>query len=474
MHPSLISHDLCYHTVEGSETFIDGLISQSSDITGLFVNKTRIGESFENRTLWALNITGEAERETEKGILFLVSGLHPREMAPPQLVSLWAQMLVDNYGSDPDLTALVDHTEIHMIIHANPDGRIKAETDDIEEWNMPIQRKNRNTGEKDCSVSFSEGVDLNRNFPFGEKKTTSYEYELESGETRTSTSTSDEPCSSNFYGYSSPEKETESIMNYARVVFNESDESYDPRNGVFLDLHSYGSMILWPTTDEMKVEEDEASYSKIAAQFADISGYDARRSIYPTWGGSSSWFYGEKGLMSFTLEVGGVWPEWDTKDGFWLDCGTFQDTEVGNILPLLTYAARISRRPRDLPKGPHVESLIVDSPEVQVISENPDVEAPNGDLVVTVSTSNTLVDNVRLSIDIHPYDVAGVGSSYLLGNMHRTSTPGQWSFNASIEELDIFNPGKHNVYIEAVDDKGQEGPVKAAWQLLIGSSHIQE
>jgi len=57
-----------------------------------------------------------------------MTGIHTREYAPPDLASQWAECLIDDYGNNADITAMLDHTEIHLVLQANPDGRQVAET----------------------------------------------------------------------------------------------------------------------------------------------------------------------------------------------------------------------------------------------------------------------------------------------------------------------------------------------------------
>jgi carboxypeptidase T len=70
----------------------------------------------------------------------------------------FAETLIEGYGVDADLTWLLDEHEIHLMLHANPDGRKQAETG--LSWR-------KNTNENYCgATSTSRGADLNRNFAF--------------------------------------------------------------------------------------------------------------------------------------------------------------------------------------------------------------------------------------------------------------------------------------------------------------------
>jgi murein tripeptide amidase MpaA len=91
---------------------------------------TDIGDSWEKTQpggaprydLFALELTNRA-LPGEKPALILVSGTHSRDLAPVELNLRFAEYLLSDYGSDPDLTWLLDSAEVHIILSANPDGR---------------------------------------------------------------------------------------------------------------------------------------------------------------------------------------------------------------------------------------------------------------------------------------------------------------------------------------------------------------
>ena len=189
--------------------------------------------STEGYDIKALKITGNGVagrgESTEKGILFVTTGMHAREYVPPELGSRFAEALVNGYGIDADITSVLDHTEVHLILEGNPDGRFVAETQPA-----LYQRKNQRTT---CdNPDGQEGVDLVRNFPF--------KWGLDTG-------SSSDPCSQVYRG-SGPasEPEVQAIIEYAKTVFPADQRKEDPigqinepfdenTRGVYLDIHSY-------------------------------------------------------------------------------------------------------------------------------------------------------------------------------------------------------------------------------------------
>ena len=238
---STIPNYPCYKNLQGSFAWMDAMVLQAATITGLSVTKSDIGNSYlktanqaQGYDIWALKITGNAAGVATKGIFFMMSGLHAREMTPPELASRWVETLINGYGNDADITAMLDSTEIHLVLQANPDGREVAEVDPT-----VMRRKNMNPGtsKKRCN---QYGVDLNRNFP--------YQWGLTSG-------SSSDPCSLTYRGASAgSEPEVRAIMDYTKAIFPTAQRKADAQAayaeettiGLFLDIHSYSNLVLPP------------------------------------------------------------------------------------------------------------------------------------------------------------------------------------------------------------------------------------
>lgn len=119
-----------------------------------------LGTTVEGRKIPLLKISDNPQRdEDEPEILYLV-GVHPREQAPTVAIVRFVDELLSRYGTDAEITALVNTREIWVVPMLNVDGKIydfqKGNgTDRGADW-----RKNRRPN-RDGSF----GVDLNRNFP---------------------------------------------------------------------------------------------------------------------------------------------------------------------------------------------------------------------------------------------------------------------------------------------------------------------
>lgn len=100
-----------------------------------------IGKSNLDRDLWVLQISDRPLVEENEPEIKLVSTIHGDERTATEMAMRLIHHLIDSYGADDDITALVDHTDIHILPIMNPDG-FEANS----RWN-------------------SHTVDLNRNFP---------------------------------------------------------------------------------------------------------------------------------------------------------------------------------------------------------------------------------------------------------------------------------------------------------------------
>jgi carboxypeptidase T len=232
----------CYKSLLGSFAWMNDMVTKAAAINGLNVTKSDIGNSYlktksatSGYDIWALVITGNAAVPVaKKGIFFMMSGLHARELAPPELSSRWIETLINGYGNNADITSMLDSTEIHLVLQANPDGRQVAETNP-----SAMRRKNMNPGGTSSSCSTNQrGVDLNRNFP--------YQWGLNTG-------SSSNPCSETYRGKSAgSEPEVQAIINYTKAIFpaaqrkTNAQVAYAENStiGVFLDIHAYGNLIL--------------------------------------------------------------------------------------------------------------------------------------------------------------------------------------------------------------------------------------
>jgi hypothetical protein len=243
---STISDYSCYRDLQGSFDWMNDMVTKADSIPNLSVTLADIGDSHiktinpsGGHDMIAMKITGSPSA-SDKAIFFAMTGIHAREYSPPETIMRWAEQLMDAYGNDADLTAMLDRTEIHLVIQSNPDGRAEAETQ-----RSLFRRKNLNRGTSASSCGSGQyGVDLNRNFPF--------RWGLNSG-------SSSNECAQTYRGTApASEPEVQAILNYCLDIFPEGQRKADPISqqqqpynvettmGVFLDIHSFGEFMIWP------------------------------------------------------------------------------------------------------------------------------------------------------------------------------------------------------------------------------------
>ncbi len=113
--------------------------------------------TFEGRHLFAVKISDQVAEDEDEPAFLLVGAHHAREIVTPVIALHIVEQLTQQYGIDPNLTALVDEYEIWVAPVWNPDGYEHVfRTDNF--W-----RKNRRVFSPEDGV----GVDLNRNYPVG-------------------------------------------------------------------------------------------------------------------------------------------------------------------------------------------------------------------------------------------------------------------------------------------------------------------
>ncbi len=81
-----------------------------------------IGESVQHRQLWALKITDNPDIEEAEPEIQWIGGHHGNETIGIEVPYYMAKYLLENYGTDPQVTWLVDNREIWIIPMLNPDG----------------------------------------------------------------------------------------------------------------------------------------------------------------------------------------------------------------------------------------------------------------------------------------------------------------------------------------------------------------
>ena len=260
-----------YHTYEEVNAEMDSIAALYPSLCMV----DSIGDTHEGRTIYGIKVSDNVgTTEDEPRVLYI--GLHhAREIITTEIPLYILFHLVDNYGSDPRITYLVDNREFWIIPCLNPDGREYVEH--IGDW-----RKNRRD-----NGDGTYGVDLNRNYGY------MWGYDDEGSSPNTSSSTYRGPSA-----FSEPE--TQAVRDFCETIQFSTGISY----------HSHGDLIIYPWGYDYVVNEEADVFQGLADSMASFNNYFAGpiTSLYPANGGTDDWMWGERTTKDkvyfLTFEVG--------------------------------------------------------------------------------------------------------------------------------------------------------------------------
>ena len=274
--PPISKHGLngAYHSYAELERDLFELEKSYPEIAKVF----DIGDSWENRNIYAIKISDNVEYDEDEAEVFFVGCHHAREWITVEIPYLIAHYLLLNYYQDPEIKWIVDNSEIWIVPLLNPDG-LEYSITTFRYW-----RKNRRD-----NGNGSYGVDLNRNY--------SYMWGCDN------IGSSPNPFSQTYRGpYPFSEPETQAIKN----LFEQKNFK------VVVSYHSYSQIILYPWgyTKEPSPLNDllEELSSKMSELIYQVNGnlYEFGQGgsfLYLTNGEATDWFLGTYNIPAFTIEL---------------------------------------------------------------------------------------------------------------------------------------------------------------------------
>lgn len=136
-----------HHNYEDMELFLRKYSGEFPSIAHLY----SVGRSVEDKVLYVMVISDNPKvHEHGEPEFKYVANMHGNEVVGRELMLNLIEYLCRNYGTDPEVTQLVNSTRIHIMPSMNPDGYEVATEGDVDGY------KGRNN---------SNNFDLNRNFP---------------------------------------------------------------------------------------------------------------------------------------------------------------------------------------------------------------------------------------------------------------------------------------------------------------------
>ncbi|KAB2897976.1 MAG: hypothetical protein F9K31_10845 [Dokdonella sp.] len=468
----------CYRTVEETYASMDSLAAAHPGIVeidsiGPSWKKTQNpAQGYEMRALRITNLATAAS-DPQRPAMVVLGSIHAREFGPAELTTRFGEWLINNYGTDPEATWLVDHNDFRLVLQANPDGRKVAEGE-------VYQRKNMDTINGSCGSS--PGVDLNRNFPF--------HWNITGGQ-----GSSGNPCNETFRGPTPmSEPETQNIVQYVAgsctaagvcsggVFADRRAGAMHPANpagdggaaapadttGVFFDIHSNADMVLWPWGDTSSGAPNQSGLRTLGRRLAWHNGYTPQQSdtLYPTDGTTDDTIYGLLGVPAYTIELDGV--------DFFQPCDDFESFTLPANLAALRYVARSLHAPYQLPAGPDAldiavgSDLVVAGDAVAVSARIDDSRFNQSTAVDPVPGTIRNIGSARMSIDRLPWQSGATPLALAASD---------GAFDAPVEtvhgvlDTSALAPGRHLVHVQGSDVAGNAGtPNAAQFDIVDGAS----
>ncbi len=378
----------------------------------------------------------------------IMAAIHARELQTSEMAWRLIDHLTQGYGVDPDVTHMMDTTEIWIIPVANPDGREIVESG----GNSPyMQRKNANDSVGNCSIpptsSNHHGVDLNRN-------ASTHNY----GGTGTTTN----PCAQTYRGTDpASEPEQQALEALFRNLWPDqkgavSSAAPDTATGSFITIHSSGQLILLPPGAGGTAPNND-QLRAYAFRMSHYNGYQTGTGpeiLYGVTGSTDDWVYYDLGVASVTYELspssgtcGGFDPAYSCMDALW---NLNRDA--------LLYSVKVAETPYLTSRGPTTTSAAAGSVEqgesataTAVVNDN-----AYGNSGFSRPAAQT-VTQVEYYLDVPPSEggtpVAMAASDGSFNETNETAT-------ASIDTSGLA-VGDHTIFVRGRNAAGFWGPIQA-------------
>jgi hypothetical protein len=276
-----------WHTYSESAAFQDSLRLLYPHVIS---EKWSIGQTHEGRDIWCFRVSANPDVDEDEPEILIDGMHHAREIMASEFNIMFAEYLAQNYGTDPEITWLLDNRELYIIPIVNPDGVVYNEQTYPDGGGM--WRKNRrNNGDG------TWGVDVNRNYPY------MWGYDNYGSSPYTDDLTYRGPSAGS-------EPETQAMISFI-----------NGRNIITHDtIHTYSNLLLYPWGYTDTPTADDAIFVHMAEEMTKYNGYEPGQPgeiLYDVNGGTFDWVYGDLAhhakVFSFSSEIGG------SSDGFWPD-----------------------------------------------------------------------------------------------------------------------------------------------------------
>jgi len=108
-----------YHTYDETVSILKAWAARHPELVELY----SVGQSLEGREIWQLTIANrKGPKHTDRAGLFIEGGRHAGEISGIEATLYFINHLLTRYGTDPEITALVDTKAVYARPMNNPDG----------------------------------------------------------------------------------------------------------------------------------------------------------------------------------------------------------------------------------------------------------------------------------------------------------------------------------------------------------------
>jgi carboxypeptidase T len=255
-----------------------------------------LGVSYQGRTIWAGKISDNVGTDEDEPEVLFTHHQHAREHLTVEMALYTLRILTDEYGTDPQITGLVNGRELWLVFDLNPDGgEYDIATGSYVSW-----RKNRQPNAGTSAI----GTDLNRNW--------GYLWGCCGGSSGT-------PSSETYRGasaFSAPETQVVRDFVNSRVIGGTQQIKAQ------IDFHTYAELVMWPygyTLTDVPADmtqDDHDTFVTMGQAMAATNGYTPQQGsdLYITDGSIRDWLYGVHRIFSFTFEM---YPVTSAQGGFY-------------------------------------------------------------------------------------------------------------------------------------------------------------
>lgn len=297
-----------YYTFDEVESELDSMYLMYPN---LVTQKQSIGTTENGKDLWMVKISANPTVDEDEPEVLYTALHHAREPESIMALLYFMDHILEQYGSDPEITYLLDNRELYFVPVVNPDGYLyNQQTDPLGGGMWRKNRRNNGDG--------SWGVDLNRNY--------GYEWGHDDN------GSSPTPSSDTYRGpapFSEPETQAmRDLCNQRHFV-------------LAFNYHTYSDLLIvpWGYIADF-LTPDSATYDEYGADMTQYNNYTygtGNNTVgYLVNGDSDDWMYGEQStknkIFAFTPEIG------TDADGFWPPIDRIIPLAEENVYPDLVLA----------------------------------------------------------------------------------------------------------------------------------------